>query len=101
VAGDHRGAAGRTDEPGDAVILDAVELTKSFGATDALRGADLTIDAGEIVAVMGPSGSGKSTMLHCASQRPEEHRRPGGTGDDRRARVAGCRSIRSAVGPAR
>src|SRR5262249_34920251 len=33
--------------------------------TPALDGADFSVHAGEIVAVMGPSGSGKSTLLHC------------------------------------
>src|SRR6266567_9134196 len=46
-------------------VIEGRGLVKSFGATPALRGADFSVRAGEIVAEMGPSGSGKSTLLHC------------------------------------
>jgi putative ABC transport system ATP-binding protein len=46
-------------------ILEARDLMLSFGETPALRGANLSVKRGEVVAVMGPSGSGKSTLLHC------------------------------------
>ncbi|RAG82123.1 ABC transporter ATP-binding protein [Streptacidiphilus pinicola] len=51
--------------PGPEPLLSARGLRKAYGSTPALDGAGFTVDAGEIVAVMGPSGSGKSTLLHC------------------------------------
>ncbi len=58
-----------TDDP----LLEAQALRKAFGRTEALRGASLTVAAGEVLAVTGPSGSGKSTLLLCLAGvlRPE------------------------------
>jgi putative ABC transport system ATP-binding protein len=47
------------------VVLAGRDLHKTFGLTPALRGADVSVHDGEVLAVMGPSGSGKSTLLHC------------------------------------
>ena len=42
--------------------------SKNFGSVQALKNANLNIDAGEVVLVIGPSGSGKSTMLRCVNK---------------------------------
>ena len=46
-------------------MLDVINLTKQFDDLQVLKGINVTINKGDIVAVIGPSGSGKSTFLRC------------------------------------
>ena len=46
-------------------MIDVINLEKSFGDVEVLKGINITINKGDIVAVIGPSGSGKSTFLRC------------------------------------
>jgi ribose transport system ATP-binding protein len=57
--------------------LQANNLAKSFGGVQALKGVDLTINSGEVVALLGENGSGKSTLVKILSGYHEPE--PGGS----------------------
>lgn len=46
-------------------VLEVHDLRKSFGAVEALRGAELVCPAGEVTALVGDNGAGKSTLIRC------------------------------------
>ena len=48
----------------DKVVL-IEKLEKSFGELQVLKGIDLAVDQGDVLAIIGPSGSGKTTLLRC------------------------------------
>ena len=52
-------------------ILSIAGLRKSFGATEVLKGIDLSVSERELVFIIGPSGSGKSTLLRCINRLEE------------------------------
>lgn len=46
-------------------MIEVRQLTKQFRGQEVLKGIDLTVEPGEVVAIIGPSGSGKTTLLRC------------------------------------
>ena len=49
-------------------LIEAKHIEKSFGDLKVLRDINMTVEQGEVVAIIGPSGSGKSTFLRCLTQ---------------------------------
>ncbi len=54
-------------------MLKVTNLHKSFGELEVLKGIDLTVKKGEVIAIIGPSGSGKSTFLRCLNNLEHPH----------------------------
>ena len=49
------------------VVMTAVDVHKSFGRLEVLKGVSLTVTKGETVCIIGPSGSGKTTFIRCVN----------------------------------
>ena len=83
-----------------AALLEAVEVTKRFGALTAVDRADLTVGRAEIVGLVGGNGAGKSTLIHLISGivRPDGGRflmegRPLPPGSPAEARLQGIETV--------
>jgi ABC-type polar amino acid transport system ATPase subunit len=66
VAVSEGGVAPSTEAAG-APVVRTEQIRKSFGHNLVLDGIDLSVDAGDVLVVIGPSGSGKSTLLRCVN----------------------------------
>lgn len=55
----------------DGSAIEIIDLHKSYGDLEVLKGIDIDIAFGDVVCVIGPSGSGKSTLLRCVNRLEE------------------------------
>ena len=46
-------------------MLEIKNIKKSFGQTHVLHDVSLSVNKGDVIAILGPSGSGKTTLLRC------------------------------------
>lgn len=53
---------------GDVPVIEVTDVHKRFGDLRALNGVSMSVNEGEVVAILGPSGSGKSTLVRCIDQ---------------------------------
>lgn len=49
-------------------MIKAINIHKQFNQLEVLKGISLTVEKGEVIAIIGPSGSGKSTFLRCLNR---------------------------------
>lgn len=86
---------GAADGASDLAMVDVVDVHKSYGKIQAVKGASLQVRRGEVRFIIGPSGCGKSTLLRCINLLEEPTRGQIRVGNQRLVFGAGAKHLSS------